>query len=111
VNSSRFKTDNPLLFGLSLLCGGGLVLMILVLGYGVVLGSAADNAPLGLLFWLGLALFLCGAIGWALVVRPFDHYDDINVPLDDGHGHGHEPHADDHALPATTEKSIEPVHH
>ena len=111
MNSSRFKTDNPLLFGLSLLAGGGLVLIILVLAYGVVLGSAADDAPLGLLFLLGLALFISGAVGWAVVVRPFEHFDDINVPLDDGHGHGHAPHTDDHALPATTDKAIEPAHH
>jgi hypothetical protein len=112
MNTSRFKTDNPLTFGLSFMAAIGLILMILVLAYGVVMGSAADDAPLGLLFVAGLVLLISGIVGWTAVVRPHAHFDDINIPLDTGHGHGHEPHAaenahaDEHpALPASTEKA------
>jgi ABC-type nickel/cobalt efflux system permease component RcnA len=109
--TTRFKTDNPILFGLSFMAGIGITLMIVVAAIGVIDGASADSASLGLFFWLGLALLVCGVVGWFGVTRPDQHFDDINQPLDDGHGHGHDEAHDDHALPASTEKAIEPAHH
>ncbi len=103
--TSKFKTDNPLLFGLSFLAGTGVVILLVTAAAGVIGGVEADNASLGLFFWLGLALLVSGIVGWFGVTRPDKNFDDINQPLDDGHGHGHDAdaeHADEHALPATT---------
>ncbi len=113
MNTSRFKTDHPLQFGLAMLAGSGVILMILALAYGVVAGTEANTNAVGVVFLLGLALFISGLIGWFAAVRPDAHFDDIDVPLYTGHDHGHEAHADgDHAaLPATTDKAIEPAHH
>jgi hypothetical protein len=113
VNTSRFKTDQPLPFGLSMLAGSGVIVMILALGYGVVAGAEVNSNAVGVVFLLGLALFVSGLIGWFAAVRPDAHFDDIDVPLYTGHDHGHDAHAeaDQAALPATTEKAIEPAHH
>ena len=110
MKTSRFKTDNPLLFGLSTLAYAGLIIMVLALAYGVVTGADANTSAIGSFFVLGLVLLLTGILGWVGVVRPFENFDDINVPLDTGHGH--EAHHEDHAaLPETTEKGIETVQH
>ncbi|MCL4248223.1 MAG: hypothetical protein KJ065_08765 [Anaerolineae bacterium] len=110
MKTSRFKTDNPLVFGLSMLAYTGLLIMALAVAYGVVSGADANTSAVGSFFVLGLVLFLTGVLGWVGVVRPFANFDDINVPMDTGHGH--EEHHEDHAaLPETTEKGIEPVHH
>ena len=106
VKTSRFKTDNPLLFGLSLLAGAGLITMILSLAYGVIAGADANINSIGSFFVLGLVLLITGVLGWVAVVRPFENFDDINIPMDTGHGHEEHP-----ALPETTEKGVEPVHH
>jgi len=36
-----------------------------------------------------VVLLIIGIGGWLVVVQPWRHFDDINQPLDDGHGHGH----------------------
>jgi hypothetical protein len=102
--SSKFKTDNPLLFGLSFMAGSGVVMLLVTAALGVIGGASADNASLGLFFWLGLALLVSGIVGWFCVTRPDKHLDDINLPIADDHGHGHaDEEYDDHALPATTD--------
>jgi ABC-type nickel/cobalt efflux system permease component RcnA len=104
--TSKYKTDNPLLFGLSFLGGAGVVVMIVVAAIGVIGGAAADSGTLGMFFWLGLALLLVGIVGWFGVTRPDKTFDDINQPLEDDHGHGHaadDHHDDAHALPASTD--------
>ena len=105
VNTSRYKTDNPLLFGLALAAGIGVVLMIIALAVGVVQGDAANNSAIGLTFIIGLAALITGAAAWTFVVQPYKHFDDINQPLEDDHGHGHahdaahdEPHDADHPI-------------
>lgn len=89
---------NSITMGFALLAGAGVTLMIVALGIGVIQGTAADGGLIGLLFGGGLLALLAGAIAWYGVVRPDTHFDDINVPLDTGHGHGHDEHADEHAL-------------
>ncbi|MCC6615056.1 MAG: hypothetical protein IT320_16385 [Anaerolineae bacterium] len=110
MKTSRFKTDNPLLFGLSLLAGIGLITMILSLAYGVIAGADASTSSIGSFFVLGLVLFITGVLSWVAVVRPFENFDDINIPMDTGHGHT-EPHEEHPALTETTEQGMEPVHH
>lgn len=107
MQNSRFKTDNPLLFGLAFLAAVGLVIMIVTAAAGVIGGASADSSALGLFFWLGLALLVSGIVGWFGVTRPDKNFDDINQPLEDDHGHGHAhdtdaEHADQNVLPATT---------
>jgi hypothetical protein len=74
---------------LAMVAGAGFILMTLVLGTGVIQGKEADGSTLGLLFAVGLALFVSGLIGWLAVAQPYKHFDDINVPKDTGHHGGH----------------------
>ena len=75
------RLSNPLLLGLALIGGTGLVLMIVALGYGVS-APEANASVIGGLVLLGALLLLSGVVGWAIVVRPSAHFDDINVPKD-----------------------------
>jgi len=86
-------TPNPnLVVGLAMTGGLGILLIMVGFLLGVFDPNLSSNV-VGLLIFAGL-LFLIGAIAtWAVVVRPFDHFDDINV----AQYHGHEEHHDDHA--------------
>ena len=102
------QTSNPLNFGLSLAAGLGLMVMITALAVGVLQGESADSRAVGFALVAGFVLLLCGVIGWLAVVRPFDHFDDINVPKDTGHGHtSHETAIVAHD--SDTEHAVEPV--
>ncbi len=102
MNYNFKKTSQPLLFGLSMLAGIGLILMISVLFVGAFVTEPQGNLLL-FLFLGGLGFLILGIVGWVAVVQPFKHFDDINQPLDDGHGHSTE-HAiaptEDHAVAA-----------
>lgn len=101
---------SPAVLGMSMLAGLGVTLIVLALSIGVVQGNAADGNAIGLTFAIGVGLFVFGAGGWYALTQPQRHFDDINVPLDDGHGHGHDAHADEHAIvPADDHQSA--VHH
>lgn len=89
------KTSQPMTFGLALLTGGGLIVMMLALAIGVVQGAAANSATIGLVFVLGLALFLGGAGGWVAVTKPHENFDDLTTPHFTGHHHD-DHHADEH---------------
>lgn len=102
------QTGNPLTFGLAMTAGIGLVVMIIALAVGVVQGETADSGAIGFAVLTGFTLLLVGLIGWMIVVRPFDHFDDINVPKDTGHGH----ESTETAIVAhdeDTEHAVEPV--
>ncbi|MFN8528215.1 MAG: hypothetical protein U0670_06365 [Anaerolineae bacterium] len=103
-NTKNFKTSHPLTFGLSLATGIGVILMILALGFGVV-QTDANGYVIGMVFAAGLIAFVTGAIAWVAITRPFTHFDDINQPLEDDHGHSHT-HVEVHA---DTEHSIVPA--
>jgi len=92
VNYSNKQTSNPIAFGLALMAGIGLVLMILAGGIGVTQSSDADPTLVSILFAAGLLVFASGVIAWLAVVQPYRHFDDIDVPMDE-HGHGHDDHA------------------
>jgi hypothetical protein len=106
VRYNNKQTSNPLSFGLALTAGIGVIVMIIALAIGVVQGETADSRVIGFTLVAGFTLLVVGFIGWMVVVRPFDHFDDINVPKDTG-GHGEHaivPHdSDAHA--------VEPAHH
>lgn len=112
VNYSNKQTSNPMTFGLAMVAGIGIVLMILAGGIGVTQASDADPALVTILFAAGLLALVGGAVAWFAVVQPHRHFDDIDIPLDT-HGHGHDEHAaddhsaivpasDDHAHPVTS---------
>lgn len=86
-------------FGLSLSAGFGLILIIVALAISVVIGETAAYLVSGAIA-VGLVLMVIGIGGWLIVVQPWRHFDDINQPLDDGHGHAAEPHAEQAMVPA-----------
>jgi hypothetical protein len=92
--------NNNLIVGLAM--AGGLGILLVIIGF--LMGVFDPNLSSGIVGITVLAgiLFLVGAIAaWTAVVRPFDHFDDINVAL----YHGHE-HHDDHAHEEHTEGEV-----
>lgn len=92
MSTNSKKTDKMLTFGLAMLGGTGLTVMMVSLSVGVIQGAGADSRAIGLGFALGLALLITGVAGWIAVVRPFTNFDDINIPKDIPH---HEEHSED----------------
>lgn len=80
------QTSKPLSFGLAMTAGLGVVVMIFALATGGVQGASADSRAISLTLITGFTLLAIGFIGWLIIVRPFDHFDDINVPKEMGHG-------------------------
>lgn len=74
----------PVTWWLAALAGTGMTLMIVAAGIGVVTGEGV-----GLLFVLGTLMLIGGGAAWVGVDRPFERFDDIDQPLDGGHGHSH----------------------
>ena len=76
------------LYSLAMAGGLGMTMMILAAAIGGIYGTALDAASthnIGLLFVSGL-LVLMVAIGfWLGWVRPFENFDDINVPAEPEH--------------------------
>jgi hypothetical protein len=108
VRYNNKQTSNPLSFGLAMTAGIGVIVMMIALAIGVVQGESADSRVIGFMLVAGFTLLACGFIGWLIVVRPVDHFDDINVPKDMG-GHGeHETAIVAHDADAHT---VEPAHH
>jgi hypothetical protein len=83
--------------GLAMLTGLGLILMVGAGTIGVIHAQSANTDLINLLFAGGVALFISGIVAWAAVTRPWEHYDNIEIPVDDGHGHHHdEAHTETH---------------
>lgn len=79
----------PLTWWLAGLAGAGLTLMLVAAGAGVITGG-----DVGIWFVLGL-LMLAGGIGaWIAATRPFENFDNIDVPIDGDHG-AHDDHTDE----------------
>jgi hypothetical protein len=81
----------PLTWWLAGLAGAGLTLMLLAAGTGVITG-----ADVGLWFALGVLMLASGAGAWIAVTRPFQNFDNINIPIDGDHGAHDEPAGDSH---------------
>lgn len=93
---SALKAQNSVTLGLALLAGLGFVLVVVVAGVGVVEGANADDDTLGVLFLIGIMLFVGGLIAWAGVARPWERFPDVTegyYDKPDHVGHGDE---DDH---------------
>lgn len=90
------ETPNPAILSLLAMIGGlGILLMVLAAGIGVVWENA-DSSLIALFVMAGAGLLIAAIGGWAIVVRPFQNFDDITVPNYHGHHHDeHEEHADD----------------
>ncbi|MBK8026471.1 MAG: hypothetical protein IPK19_35060 [Chloroflexi bacterium] len=110
MESHGHPSRQPIPFGLALTAGAGLVLMLTALGLGVANAEIANGGLIGFLFVAGLLLLITGIGIWTAVVRPFDHFDDINQPKDTGHGHGHDapvPASEELLLPEGMQGSLE----
>lgn len=71
-----------------MLGGVGMTLMMLGASIGVIYGSALDAAAthsLGLAIVIGLVLLVLAIGLWLGWVRPFERFDDINVPAEAEH--------------------------
>jgi hypothetical protein len=94
VENPTPTTPNPnLIVGLAMT--GGLGILLIMVGFLLgVFDPNLSSSVVGLLVLAGLLFLVVAIATWAAVVRPFDHFDDINVAQ--YHGHEHE-HHDDHA--------------
>lgn len=91
-----------LVSGLSMIGGLGITLVIV----GFLIGAfdpTVSSGVVGLLIFAGLLILVGAIVAWTGLVRPFDHFDDINVPQYHGHAHDHH---DDHAPDAETEGEV-----
>ena len=73
------------LYGLAMVGGLGMTLMILGAAYGVIFAAQLDaqgTQDLGLLIVVGLLLMALAIGFWLGFVRPFQRFDDINIPAD-----------------------------
>ena len=82
--------NNNVTLGLALLGGLGITLMIIGSSIGVIGGEDADTTLVGLFILSGFLMLVAGIGAWLAMVRPWEHFDDINQPL--YHGHHHEEH-------------------
>lgn len=96
----------PVTAWLAGLAGTGMTLMIVAAAIGVV-----TEQNVSLLFALGLIMLVSGIIAYLAVERPFEHFDNINLPLDaSGHVVAVEP--DSHVEESHAEESHSaPAHH
>ncbi len=95
--------NNALTLGMAGIAGTGFTLMMLAAAVGVIQGTDADSSTINLLFYGGAALFLSGAIAWGAIVRPWESFDDINIPFEDTS----HPHAEEHLLEAGEEQATD----
>ncbi len=107
-NEKNFKTSHPFTFGLSMVAGIGVIVMILALGVGVI-QPEANSYVIGMAILIGLALLVIGVGGWIGLTRPFAHFDDINQPAESDHGHAHAPHHAPQLLEPTHDEHGHPI--
>ena len=73
------------LYGLAMVGGLGITMMIIAATFGVIGGTELDAAStnaVGLIIVGGLLLLIVAIGFWIGLVRPFTNFDDINVPLE-----------------------------
>ena len=76
------------LYGLAMVGGLGLTMMMLGASIGVIYGTALDGEAthsLGLMIVGGLLLLILAIAFWLGWVRPFERFDDINIPAEPEH--------------------------
>ena len=85
ANNTNEQSSGRLHYGLAMVGGLGMTLMILGASVGVVYGSTLDaesTHTLGLLIVIGLFLLALAIAFWLGWARPFERFDDINVPVE-----------------------------
>lgn len=92
------KISGNVLYGLAMVGGIGMTLMIVAAAFGVV--GSLDSGMVGLLVVLGTGLLIASVGGWVIATRPYEHFDDITVPHYHGHHH-EEAHEEAHQEAAT----------
>lgn len=99
------RLSNPLMLGLALIGGTGLILMVLALGLGVSVPDA-DESVVGGMLLLGVMALGFGIVSWIIVARPSANFDDINVPKDiHVHTEDHDSHG---AIVVADSTAVEP---
>ena len=86
-NAAR-QPSNLTQYGLAMVGGAGMTLMVLGASIGVIHGTSLDAASthqLGLAIVVGLLLLVLAIGFWLGWVRPFERFDDINVPAEPEH--------------------------
>lgn len=76
------------LYGLAMVGGVGMTMMMLGASIGVIYGAALDaeaTRSLGLMIVGGLLLLILAIGFWLGWLRPFERFDDINIPAEPEH--------------------------
>jgi hypothetical protein len=89
-NETKPAVSQNVLYGLAMVGGLGLTLMIVAAGIGVLNLEDLDGGLISLFVALGFGLLVASIGGWAIATRPFENFDDITVAQ--YHGHHHEEH-------------------
>lgn len=107
LRESTNPTRHPQTFGLALIGGLGIVLMIIALGVGV-LQAGADTRVAAVTMVAGVLLLVFSVVGWVVLTKPFQNFDDINVPKYTGHHHDehHDGQGDEHHDDAASQAII-----
>lgn len=75
-------------YGLAMVGGVGMTLLILGASIGVIYGAALDadtTHSVGLMLIVGLFLLILAIGFWLGWLRPFERFDDINIPAEPEH--------------------------
>lgn len=89
-NTNSNQPSSVTLYSLAMVGGIGITLMIGGAIVGVIGGSALDEQTtnlIGLAVVAGLLLLITAIGFWLGLVRPFENFDDINVPAEPEHHH------------------------
>lgn len=76
------------MYSLAMAGGLGMTMMIMAASIGVIYGTQLDAAAthnIGLLLVSGLLLLILAIGFWLGWVRPFENFDDINIPAEPEH--------------------------
>lgn len=87
-NGNVTQPSKLTLYGLAMVGGVGMTMMMLGASIGVIYGTALDAAAthsLGLMIVVGLLLLILAIGFWLGWVRPFERFDDINIPAEPEH--------------------------
>lgn len=85
---NREQPSQLTLINLSMVGGLGITMMIVAATIGVIGGAELDAQStnlVGLAMVAGLLLLITAIAFWAGLVRPFEKFDDINVPAEPEH--------------------------